>query len=77
MSCSRTHNGNPSGARTPTSGFGVCGVNHQATAPPNILVLSLISIPKISVADQAVLCLTWLLILQVNYIATNFDLLYI
>ena len=33
MSCSRTQHGYPSGARTPTSGSGVRGVNHQATAP--------------------------------------------
>ena len=37
MSCSRTQHSDPSGARTwnpPTSGSGVQGVNHQATAPP-------------------------------------------
>ena len=40
MSCSRTKHGDPSGARTPTSGSGVRGVNNQATAPRAKTVIS-------------------------------------
>ena len=44
MSCSRTPNGDPSGARTPTSGSGVRGVNHQATAPPPFTVVKTVMV---------------------------------
>ena len=37
MSCSRTQHGDPNGARTPTSGSRVGGLNHKATAPPTCI----------------------------------------
>ena len=35
MSCSRTNTATRVGLEPPTSGSGVRGVNHQATAPPS------------------------------------------
>ena len=39
MSCSRTHTATRVGLERPTSGSGVRGVNHQATAPPTDIVV--------------------------------------
>ena len=47
MSCSRTQHGDLSGARTPTSGSRVRGVNHQTTVPPSAWFVSdLVGNPK-------------------------------